>query len=95
MSRDASAVLGDLLATMPRCSRCDAPATRAFYHGDRFCDQHNTFAPELPHAQYVREGTALLRAHLIEDRPLHERLAQPLDAPIPYVPTNSNEEQEK
>lgn len=93
--RDPAIVLRDLLATLPRCACCDRPATRGFFQARYLCDEHGLHAPELQHAAFVREGTALLSAQLFEDRPLHERLEQPLDAPIPYVPTNSNEEQEK
>jgi len=68
--RDAEAcrILRHLVATLPKCSRCSAPATRAYVRGaERFCDEHGAAGPartlavpEYPRAAAIREALALL-----------------------------------
>lgn len=57
---DAAATL---VATLPKCDRCDAPATRAWTRGtDRFCDACGPDVCEYPRATALRATIAALNA---------------------------------
>lgn len=50
-----------LVATLPKCDDCDAPATRAYARGlERWCDRHGANVPEYPRSQPLRDTVAAL-----------------------------------
>lgn len=53
----------ELVATLPKCDRCGAPATRAWARGcERFCDTCGPDVREYPRAQALRATIAALNA---------------------------------
>lgn len=52
-----------LVATLPKCDQCDAPATKAFARGEaRYCDVHGPNVRDYPRAQPLRDVIAALDA---------------------------------
>lgn len=50
-----------LVGTLPKCDRCDQPATAAHGRGaGRFCDAHKGDAPDYPRAHALRVALGLL-----------------------------------
>jgi hypothetical protein len=74
---EARDILGRLVETLPRCSYCENPATRAFRRGgERYCDEHRhnpatgNAAPDYPRAATLREALALLAKARETERPV-------------------------
>jgi hypothetical protein len=63
MLRAVADAAAELVATLPKCDRCHAPATRAWARGtERFCDMCGPEVREYPRATALRATIAALDA---------------------------------
>ncbi len=55
-------ILRELVRTLPACTICHNPATKAWQRGEaRFCDECGEGVPDYPRAPSLREALRLLK----------------------------------